>query len=79
MLEDRYRFETISTLALCWTNIRQTVSQNDLPLEKLKGELSVAGRMLVRATKVDEDVGVKVSDDLKKLFELDEGLRDVFG
>jgi hypothetical protein len=77
--QERHRIEIISTLVLCWTNICQASQADQHSLEEVKRELKIAGRMLVRAVEGDRDSWLEMKRELGEVFEVDEGLRDVFG
>ena len=48
-------------------------------LEEVKRELKIAGRMLVKTVEGDSDAWLQMKRELGEIFEVDEGLRDVFG
>ena len=79
MTEPVHRIEIIKALTLCWRRVTEDyVEHSDVDtqlLHKIKEQLKVAGKLLVKSVEGEMDIG----DELEPLFKADPGLREVFG
>ena len=73
--EPRHRIEITSAIALSWTNVSQSTTEDFQSLEEIRRELSVAGKLLVRAVRGEVDI----RKELEPLFAVNDGLRQIFG
>jgi phage I-like protein len=64
----------MTALAICWKNV-QVAMTPDSPLQGLSAGLRVTARHLITLKKEDEDMKA----DLRKLYEVDGDLRELFG
>ena len=72
--DPRHKIEIITSLVACWTNISQ-IPEGDFKAVGVKDHIFVTGRLFVRA--IEGEVNVK--EELEPLFDMDPGLREVFG
>ena len=61
MSEERHRNELIKALVVCWKTVTEALTEKKddegrKKMEELKGEIGVAGRLLVKAVESEIDI-----------------------